>query len=97
MKTGDILYSAWGYEQTNVDFYDVIKATAKTVTVRHIEIEKRYTDDMSGNAVPVPGAYKGPELRRKVIQYYDRPFISINSYRAAYPYENQPIAFSEYA
>ena len=26
-KVGDILYSAWGYDQTNVDFYQIVKKT----------------------------------------------------------------------
>ena len=37
MKQGDILVSSWGYEQTNVDFYEVVKVTAKTVTLIPIE------------------------------------------------------------
>jgi hypothetical protein len=31
---GDILKDVWGYEQTNVDFYEVVKVTEKTATVR---------------------------------------------------------------
>lgn len=30
---GDVLCSTWGYDQTNYDFYKVIKTTAKTVTL----------------------------------------------------------------
>lgn len=25
LKAGDILYSSWGYDQTNIDFYEVVK------------------------------------------------------------------------
>lgn len=33
---GDILSSVWGYDQTNYDFYEVIKVTAKTITVKKL-------------------------------------------------------------
>ena len=31
LAVGDILVHSWGYDQTNVDFYQVVKRTAKTV------------------------------------------------------------------
>lgn len=97
MKTGDILYSAWGYEQTNVDFYEVIEATAKTVVVREIEKEKIYSSDMTGDAVPVPGKYIGEPIRRKIASWSNGKAIKINPLINAYLYENKPVAFSEYA
>jgi len=33
---GDIVYNSWGYEQTNVEFYQVIKMTEKTIIVQEI-------------------------------------------------------------
>lgn len=30
---GDVLCSTWGYDQTNYDFYKVIKVTEKTITI----------------------------------------------------------------
>lgn len=35
-KPGDILYSSWGYDQTNIDFYQVIATTEKTITFREV-------------------------------------------------------------
>lgn len=32
IKVGDILYASWGYDQTNIDFFQVTAVTAKTVT-----------------------------------------------------------------
>ena len=31
MKQGDVFVSSWGYEQTNVDFYEVVRTTAKYI------------------------------------------------------------------
>jgi hypothetical protein len=35
-QPGDILYSSWGYDQTNVEFYQVISTTEKQITFREI-------------------------------------------------------------
>ena len=34
LSVGDILSSSWGYDQTNVNFYEVVRATTKTVWLR---------------------------------------------------------------
>jgi hypothetical protein len=36
IEIGDIFYSSWGYDQTNIDFYKVIKKTAKMIEIREI-------------------------------------------------------------
>jgi len=36
-KVGDILYDSWGYDQTNIDFYQVIKAGPKSIQIRSIK------------------------------------------------------------
>lgn len=38
-KAGDVLYCSWGYDQTNVNFYQVLKTTARTVTFQEIGCE----------------------------------------------------------
>ena len=40
MEIGTILVNRWGYDQTNVDFFQVIKVTEKTVVIRQIAKEK---------------------------------------------------------
>ena len=35
-QIGDVIYSSWGYEQTNVDFYQVIEVLNKKIRVREI-------------------------------------------------------------
>jgi hypothetical protein len=35
-KIGDIVVNTWGYEQTNVEFYQVISMTARTIKVKRI-------------------------------------------------------------
>lgn len=35
-QVGDIVYNSWGYEQTNISFYQVIKVTARSIVVKQI-------------------------------------------------------------
>jgi len=35
-KVGDIYYTSWGYEQTNIDFYQVVKVSEKSVWFRAV-------------------------------------------------------------
>lgn len=35
-QVGDIVYNSWGYEQTNVSFYQVINVTARSIKVKEI-------------------------------------------------------------
>ena len=93
LKVGDILEASWGYDQTNVDFYQVTKVTPKMVTVRRIH--SHFVGARGGpseSVMPNIGdfdKYYKP-LRRRVQMYSDRPYISISSYASAYLWDGKP-------
>jgi hypothetical protein len=95
-KVGDLLSYSWGYEQTNVDFFEVVGLTAKTVTLR--EVERRVTENgfMCGTSVPVPGAYRGEPMRKKVGGTPDAPRVSMD-YGSARKWDGKPERCSWYA
>lgn len=39
VKVGDLFYTSWGYDQTNVDFYKLMKIKGKTGTFQRINSE----------------------------------------------------------
>ena len=53
-KVGDILYDSWGYDQTNIDYYEVVRTTKASVWIR--SIAREMTDDQR-HVVPVAGAF----------------------------------------
>lgn len=58
LTVGTVLVHSWGYDQTNVDFYEVTAVIgAATVEIRGIKGEKHHTGDMNGRCVPCPGEY----------------------------------------
>ena len=97
LKINDILSCSWGSEQTNVDFYQVVKATEKTVTIR--EIESGNHAAWTGEATPMLNKFIGEPMKRKVIsipEYHDE-FVKIESYSRARKWDGKPVKYSTYA
>lgn len=64
---GQIISSSWGYEQTNVSFYQVTKLIGKqTVEVREIGFIEHSIESMQGYKVPAPNSFKGEPSRHRV-------------------------------
>jgi hypothetical protein len=99
MKEGDILTAEWGWEQTNVDFYQVVKASCDYITIRKIEnivVEYRGRD-MAGKKIPRPGIFWSEHSIRRKVQRPEDPYIKINKYTRAELWDGKPVTFSEYA
>ena len=61
LSVGDIVYSSWGYEQTNVDFFEVVRVpSARSAVVRKIEQDtiESAPGSMSGKTTPKPGQFE---------------------------------------
>lgn len=66
LKVGDVLYSSWGYEQTNIDYYKVVAVKGKTM-VGVVKLgEIRNVGDMQGTSVPDVSNIIGDVFYRKV-------------------------------
>jgi hypothetical protein len=59
-KVGDLLRTSWGYDQTNVEYFEVTEVKGKYVTVREIAQETVQTGFDQGKCVPMPGHYLTP-------------------------------------
>lgn len=66
LEPGDILATCWGYEQTNREFFEVIKCCGKHVILREIAQDRCKTAQDQGTCRPTPGSFIGTELRRLV-------------------------------
>lgn len=58
-KLGDIIHHSWGYDQTQCDYYQVVKTTKATVTLKPImsEVVPGSEGFMCQNEVPVKDAF----------------------------------------
>lgn len=60
LEVGDIVYSVWGYEQTNVTFYQVVRVpSVRSAVVRRIvaDITEDGAGSMTGTSTPRPGEF----------------------------------------
>jgi len=98
LQPGDIVYVTWGYDQTNVDFYEVLSLTKtrKSARIRQLETATKESSPlaMSGYATPVLGKYEGKvETRRTVGK--DGVHTDVSAYGgAAKRWNGQPVACS---
>lgn len=73
LAVGDVLYASWGYDQTNVDYFEVTSLIGSTmVEVRQIRAEMHPTSDYRGYSIPCPGEFVGEPLRRGARDGYVR-------------------------
>lgn len=86
IKVNDVFASQWGYEQTNVTFYQVVSLHGKqTVCVREIAAETSFDNkQLTGTKKAKIGVFKGEPLKRRVRSYSDKPCIEIESFETAY-------------
>lgn len=67
LAVGDVLEASWGYEQTNVDYYQVTALIGRCmVEVREIGRQAEQTGYLQGDCVPAKNQFKGEPMRRRV-------------------------------
>ena len=65
-QPGDTVYASWGYEQTNMDWYRVTRATKSYVWLKQLASIQTETCFMSGTCIP------GQETTKLVTRHYAR-------------------------
>lgn len=88
---GDILVSSWGYDQTNIDFYQVVKVSGTRVTIR--KIGKNFLPSVNPNSTadavrPIKGAFVGEPMVKRVQKSSTESYsIKIESFASARPWD----------
>jgi hypothetical protein len=96
-KVGDIYRTSWGYEQTNVEYFEIIEIKGKHAILREIAQASEATGHMSGRCAPLPGQFLKPRFEgddqglpiRRLIQ---DGYIKIDDVRHAWPEKPKMIA-----
>lgn len=90
VQVGDIFRSSWGYEQTNIDYYQVVAVKGQMVEVREIGQQREEDGYLCGKCIPAPGMFIGEPIKARLKAVGDRPAFKVASYADAYKME--PIA-----
>jgi hypothetical protein len=88
LKIGDILYSSWGYDQTNVDFYEVVSVTAKSVGIRKIHSKIVSSSQGSDSVVAVPGRFSDSKVLVRRVNRGN--CVKLTSYSSACLWDGRP-------
>ena len=92
IETNSILKSSWGYDQTNIDFYEVIKVKNDWATIQKIgqEIVENMPEYMGEKVIPAIDYKIGKPFRRKITTFSSGDYVGIHSYSAASVWEGKP-------
>lgn len=94
LSVGEILYSSWGYDQTNVDYYEVVEIKSKkSVVIQKIAGSISGVDCMPGYTLPKKGDYCGNKMVKRVSVGNS---VRINGYTASL-WDGKPKNCSWYA
>lgn len=82
VKIGDVFVNSWGYDQTNIDYFQVVGLTAKSVKLQAIEsneIERPQT--MTGDSTPKIDFFKKDSnvFTKRVYLYDDVPHVNMDN------------------
>lgn len=99
LEVGHIFVASWGYEQTNIDFYQVTAVVGRCM----VEVRKIAQADAStgrepwatGKALPALDAFTGPVVRRRV-NGASRS-IRIDDVRTGFVWDGRPKNWTAYA
>ena len=107
LKVGDIFDMSWGFDQTNVNFFQVTRVTPKGVYVREIGYKGAGGEGfMCQNVVATPNVFLqrsqwcgdgNTETLRKVGRIDGRPYLSFGRSYCAFRWDGKPTYNSWYA
>jgi len=96
LKVGDILSAMWGYDQTNVDYYQVTRVVGPySVEIRQIAAKSGpETGFMTAYCSADPGNFVGEPMVKRANH---TNCVRITSYASASPWDGKPDRYSWYA
>ncbi len=98
VKVGDIYVSQWGYDQTNVDYYQVMQVKSKTAVLAQIGCNKTYTGPMNGTCVPDKSVWGRQLITKRILALNeDETYFRLNSFSSAFRWKGETNSFSEWA
>ena len=87
LKVGDMLYSSWGYDQTNIDFYQIVGKSGQKLTIR--EIGATYVPEDRNDYQDKLVAKKDAFISEEFTKMAQDGYVKISSCQYAYPYNGE--------
>lgn len=92
INPGDIFVCSWGYEQSNISFYQIIDVKGNNVVLIELAQNKQYHHYDTGLTTPVKDTFIGDLIELTI----DDNGLMLNFYRPLSPWEGKPRCWSSY-
>lgn len=90
VKLGSIFVTSWGYEQTNIEFFQVIERKETMVVIRPIKQQQgEATSWCSAKTIALPNEFFGEPMKKRLAFDCGKPSISIYSFASAYLWDGK--------
>jgi len=97
IETKTIIKSSWGYDQTNIDFYEVVKVSNGWATLQEVGFTiTEQAGFLAEYVIPVPEIKIGKPFRRKIKTYSSGDYVNISSYAGGSIWEGKPVLQTHY-
>jgi hypothetical protein len=96
VEVGAVYYSSWGYEQTNIDFYEVVgKFGKKGLWFRPIASDRSFDPNFNdrGGCKAAKGVYTGEPFKKMLS---DKNWINLTTYSGMCPWDGREMSWSSY-
>ncbi|MGN0995703.1 MAG: hypothetical protein ACI4PG_02230 [Candidatus Ventricola sp.] len=106
VRVGDLFCGSWGYEQTNVDFFQVVALRGRhTAVLRGISGDYIGGFSWMGNVRPCRDSFTGTQeytVRTKIVDWYGKPRLMLRHPTATGHYldpitDDKEVGYSSYA
>lgn len=84
VNVGDIFKASWGYDQTNIDYFQIVEKNKSMVVIREIAAKRRSTGDMTGVSTPDPNNFISEPIKKRLNAYGKFVSIKINQSSRAF-------------
>lgn len=96
LKAGDILYSSWGYDQTNIDFYAVTQICGKKKVII-VKVGSKVVETNTYEDKVVPDTSVVGDVMSKMVNQFDfhitdADYVRINDCQTATKWDGKPLA-----
>jgi hypothetical protein len=92
VKTGDIFSSSWGYDQTNVVFYQVVDLTPSGKSARVCQVAEDVVEEGDGweMVAPLRDDFISAPFTKRIGDTGGRPYLRICSFEYAFMWDGKP-------
>lgn len=91
VSIGSIFYCSWGYDQTNIDFYQVVSIKGLMLEIRPIGSEMmEQTSWASGVVTAIKDKFIGQPMKKRLMSTGDSLRLAVHSFADAYLWDGKP-------